>query len=120
MNLNLRTCYRFAFISAMLTTLIICLIPISHAGPINHFDKIVHTANYLILSGLAWNAYPSQQSFFKTHLPYIFTFGIFIEIAQGFTEYRTFSWLDMLANLSGVILFGILLKIKHRQSPSTN
>ncbi|GAA3932197.1 VanZ family protein [Litoribacillus peritrichatus] len=131
MKNSLPLLFKFTFITALVFTAVVCLIPINHQGPVNHFDKIVHTATYLVLGLLAWLAYPATIQAdshvqkhtlhaFKYHFILLFIYGALIEIAQGMTEYRSFSWLDMLANTSGIALSALMIQVKSRFVSSTD
>ncbi|HET8810045.1 MAG TPA: VanZ family protein [Flavobacteriaceae bacterium] len=80
-------------------------------------DKIYHTIAYFGLVTLwqLWYFFNSRSFKFQTQSLFIvcflaILFGIFIEVLQGtFTVYRTWDLLDMLANLSGVVLAAICL-----------
>ena len=89
---------------SIFTVFIVCLIPIHGQGPINHFDKLVHMASFAIVTLLCFYAYPSKYHLRRAiQAIALIGFGLLIEIAQSFTGYRFFSWLDLLADGLGVI-----------------
>ena len=40
-----------------------------------------------------------------------------IEILQGLTTYRSFSWLDLLADSGGILFYLIALRVKAKAQP---
>lgn len=71
-----------------------------------HFDKILHFNAYLCLMG-----YFSLIYLKKNHLKVLCTFivmGVCIELLQIATGYRSFEFLDIIANTSGLICGGVI------------
>ncbi len=99
---------------AFLITLL-CIIPqedLPKAGGIPHFDKFVHFVLYFVLTFLSlfifWGSKQSRRVI-SVLIPGIFVFSLLIEIMQGILPFgRTFSFVDLLANLSGIVA-GLLL-----------
>jgi VanZ family protein len=92
---------------------ILCLLPqdeLPRAGNIPYFDKLVHFTFYFVLTTLCLLIFPGLKLSGKLLLAAgIFSFSFFIEIMQWILPFgRTFSLVDLLANLSGVIA-GLLL-----------
>lgn len=90
---------------------------------INSFDKITHLTVFMILSLLMVVGLTKQKTFKKLQLYaekstiiISFTYGFLIEFIQYLLPYRTFSWLDVLANTCGVFmgmgLFYIIYKFR--------
>jgi len=92
--------------------LIASLLPFKSSKAIIPFlDKIIHGLIYAVLSFIGVNTLHLRKhrrarvlSFF-----YAFSFGIFIEVLQFFTPYRSFDINDIFSNLLGSIL-GVLFK----------
>lgn len=109
---SLSSLMKLCFWAAILTVFTVCLIPIDAQGPINHFDKFVHFFSFSILTVLCFWAYPATSKRKNTRLHIqaiaICAFGMFIEIAQSFTPYRFFSWLDFLADSAGVLVIWLI------------
>ena len=71
-------------------------------------DKVYHAITYFFLM-LSWLYTFHKKEAFNKNVKYVilacFIYGIIIEVLQGVTTtYRTASYLDMLANGSGVVL----------------
>jgi VanZ family protein len=70
-------------------------------------DKLSHIIAYMILMLWFANIYPQRSSQLQMSIGF-FVMGVCLELLQGVTEYRTFSYADMLANGIG-ILFALYL-----------
>ena len=71
-------------------------------------DKLSHLIAYFFLT-LAWLYSIIKQPYFRSKVKYVvlgcFIYGIIIEVLQGaITTYRTASYLDVLANSTGILL----------------
>ncbi|MGV8136176.1 MAG: VanZ family protein [Mangrovibacterium sp.] len=110
------------FVWLFLITLL-CIIPqeeLPDAGGIPNFDKFVHFVLYFVMAVLSLFVFSGYKPSHKIIIvTLIFIFSFFIEVMQGIMPFgRTFSFTDLLANLSG-ILTGLLLfqkKLKHLPS----
>ena len=78
-------------------------------------DKLVHLIGYCLLFVSCEIAYPKRNIWAK--LLFVLSFSILIEIIQYFLPYREFSLLDIVANLVGVGLGGLLLVTYKRIRP---
>ncbi|MGV8095610.1 MAG: VanZ family protein [Mangrovibacterium sp.] len=92
---------------------VLCIMPQNDLpkGPeIPYFDKFIHFMLYFVLVTLSLFVFSASKHSNKIILiSIIFAFSFFIEVIQGILPFgRTFSLLDLLANLSG-ILAGLLL-----------
>lgn len=109
----------FTFIWLLLIT-ILCLIPqkeLPEVRGIPHLDKFVHFVLYFVMAVLSLFVFSRYTPSHKIIIVAgIFIFSFFIEVMQGILPFgRTFSFTDLLANLSG-ILAGLLLfqkKVKY-------
>ncbi len=77
-------------------------------GSFSNSDKVYHAIAYFFLM-LSWLYTFHKKEAFNKNVKYAilacFIYGIIIEVLQGVTTtYRTASYLDMLANGSGVVL----------------
>ena len=77
-------------------------------GSFSNSDKVYHAIAYFFLM-LSWLYTFHKKEAFNKNVKYVilacFIYGIIIEVLQGVTTtYRTASYLDMLANGSGVVL----------------
>ena len=78
-------------------------------------DKLHHFLSYLILSILGSLAYYEKKFFYKL-LIFLILIGFFLELFQIWIPNRYFEFLDIFANLFGIIIgmYGIkLFKIKY-------
>ena len=69
---------------------------------VRYGDKIAHFAGYALL--FLWFAQIYKRSAQLKPAIELVVLGIAVEIAQGFTAYRSFEYADMLANTTGVIM----------------
>tara|TARA_R110000787_G_scaffold200643_12_gene311648 strand:+ start:4248 stop:4637 length:390 start_codon:yes stop_codon:yes gene_type:complete len=96
------------FITIFIAILSLAKIDPISLEPVSGSDKIYHSIAYFFLM-LSWlYAFFKKETFLKK-VKYIifacFVYGIVIEVLQGVTTtYRTASYLDILANGSGVVL----------------
>ncbi|MEY3051738.1 MAG: hypothetical protein RLY31_1523 [Bacteroidota bacterium] len=71
-------------------------------------DKVNHMLAYAGLAWLAFRALSVIQQTKRNHFLITFVavvaYGMLMEFLQGLLPYRRFEWLDMAANLAGVIL----------------
>ena len=72
-----------------------------------HSDKLAHLIAYSILTLWFANMYRQRSRHLLLGVTFI-ALGMFLELLQGLTEYRTFSYGDIVANSSGVLL-GLIL-----------
>ena len=91
----------------------LCLIPISEAPPVKIWDKAAHALAYMGFTSIAVFCTHNTKHFYYYLLAFIF-FGIGIEVAQNMTTYRSFSYLDMLANTTGVMIGFVLAWITNK------
>lgn len=105
-------------IGVTLGILYLSLMQTSHLPslPIQHLDKFFHFLAYTSLA-ICWFAYfvifkkIERNLHFNTIAILLVFFGIIVEILQkNLTDYRTFDWLDILANTSGVWIVYFLFK----------
>jgi VanZ family protein len=74
-------------------------------------DKLSHIIAYLILTLWFANIYPQRSSQVQMSIGF-FVMGVCLELLQGMTQYRTFSYIDMLANGTGIFLALYLAKTR--------
>jgi len=81
----------------------VCLIPNPpDTSAVSFGDKVAHLSGYALL--FLWFAQIYQRSIQIKLAMALILLGVFVEIAQGFTGYRSFEYADMLANATGVII----------------
>jgi VanZ family protein len=74
-------------------------------------DKLYHIIMYMTLMLWFANVYPQRSSQLQLSIGF-FVMGVCLELLQGMTEYRTFSYSDMLANGIGILLALYLAKTR--------
>jgi len=74
-------------------------------------DKLYHIIVYMTLMLWFANIYPQRSSQLQLSLGF-FVMGVCLELLQGVTEYRTFSYTDMLTNGLGILLALYLAKTR--------
>lgn len=87
--------------------------------PIPHFDKLVHSAFYFLLSSFLYygwmkqDSFPFLQQYSMIKILFVASlYGLSIEFCQElFTEDRHFAWTDEAANILGS-MFGLLISKK--------
>ncbi|MDD2720158.1 MAG: VanZ family protein [Gallionella sp.] len=72
-----------------------------------HADKLEHAASYATLSYWFCQLYRSAQ---LRVMALLVALGVLLEVLQGFTGYRFYDVLDMLANSSGVLLGWLIVR----------
>lgn len=86
-------------------TLSICYLAFSKGGvnvEIHHGDKISHLSAFFVLTWLLRHA---MQVKVWQQIVILMSFGLFIELVQSNLPSRSASYLDLLADLLGVLLF---------------
>ena len=68
------------------------------------FDKLNHLAAFFVLAVLTEYAFPTLTDVALKLLP-LLGFGMLIEVLQYWVGYRYFEWLDVVADLAGLLLF---------------
>jgi VanZ family protein len=76
--------------------------------PFPHFDKILHFNAYLFLMGYFTQIY-EKKNHFKVLIMFLLM-GISIEFLQLASGYRSFEFLDIIANTFGIICGGIITR----------
>jgi len=99
--------FKIALWMCLFSIIVIAFSPLEHTT-LDHHDKLNHILAFWVLSFLIDFAYP-KVSFYKYKLISLLVYGCFIEVVQHFLPYRTFSMLDIAADLVGV-LFYIIVK----------
>lgn len=79
------------------------------------YDKANHIIAFFVLAFLLDYSYPQnihpQITFFKVKMVILLAYAIFIEVVQYFLPYRTFSVIDIAADLAGILIY---LTLKRR------
>lgn len=92
------------WIVAIVVLIVICLVPLDSLPPLPaNSDKLEHLFGYFVLSATAVQLFGSRRALLLSAVGLI-ALGIGIEIAQGYTAYRSSDLADALANTLGVLL----------------
>lgn len=67
------------------------------------YDKVNHLIAYAVLTGWFGQLYVSKGQLLLCVVSFI-CLGILLEILQGMSGYRTFDYMDMIANSIGVLI----------------
>ena len=89
---------------------ILALKPIQAMEDITHTDKVLHFLAYLVLSGLAFLFAQHYRAFLGWCIALAF-YGAVIEGLQSFMPGRFMSFADFIANISGIAVTILLVKI---------
>jgi VanZ family protein len=99
---------RLLFWGVLLAITVLALIPSDTVQiPISVWDKLNHFLAFLVLTALAFLAYPRQRAWLLALA--LCTYGVLLELAQGLTGYRFASVYDVLADMVGIVLFLLML-----------
>lgn len=92
------------WIAAIVALIVICLVPLNSLPPLPaNSDKLEHLFGYFVLSAAAVQLFASRRALSLAAVGLI-VLGIGVEIAQGYTAYRSSDPADALANTLGVLL----------------
>ena len=72
-------------------------------------DKLSHLLVYMVLFGLLLLAYGKKWRLMSLGI-LLACFSALIEVAQSFTGYRQAEWLDLLANILGILVTALFYK----------
>lgn len=114
--------FKILFFGTVFVVFVMAMIPNTNLNAyVNNADKILHTFTFFVLS-LLLNRASSTLSHRIRNMLALLLFGVFIEIAQSFTSYRSPSYNDVIADLIGILLFQALYStyrlIKHLRNPT--
>jgi len=85
------------------------LTPVYDPKPMLINDKLAHFLTYFSLALISDNAF-ARSHFALKKFSWLFAFGVSLEILQQFVPGRAFSYLDMLANATGILLYAIMVR----------
>ena len=115
---------RFAailFFGDLLLMTVLALKPVQAMGDITHVDKALHFLAYFVLAGLAFLFAQRFRAFLGWCIA-LAVYGAVIEGLQSFMPGRFMSFADFIANISGIAVTILLVKIylgKKTQSQPT-
>ncbi len=87
--------------------------------PTGQWDKVAH---FVAFFGLAFICHHAFSSSLLVKIIGLSFYGGFVEVVQSYIPHRMGSWLDLLADIAGVLIFFIVNKlvIKHLLKTKTN
>lgn len=92
------------WIAAIVGLIVVCLVPLDSLPPLpENSDKVEHLLGYFLLAAAAVQLFGSRRALSLAAFGLV-ALGIGVEIAQGFTAYRSSDPVDALANTLGVLL----------------
>ena len=98
---------------------ILALKPMQAMGDITHVDKALHFSAYLVLAGLAFLFAQRYKPFLGWCLA-LAVYGAVIECVQSFMPGRFMSFADFIANISGIAVTILLVKIYLRKKTQSS
>ena len=99
--------FRSLFWLAIAAITLLALLPQEEVTVTTGWDKANHFIAFFVLLLLLDRAYPDMPMYFRK-IGLILAYGVGLEILQAFTQDRQASWLDLLADGSGVVGYIIL------------
>lgn len=104
---------QFALLLIIYTFLSLTSSPGEHVPVYN--DKVMHFVGYFVAGISITFALPNQPVWQRWLILVAYSTGI--EVAQHFMPPRTFSWLDILANVTGAASGLLLIELARRWAP---
>lgn len=99
---------RVAFALALIGSCILAFTPADRYLQQQMNDKLLHFSAFVVLALMARAAFPLAPALILAFC--MSFFGAFIEVVQSYLPYRQFSWLDLLADMAGVMFYFILFE----------
>ena len=107
---------RLCLLSYFILIISLSLMPMGKEMPMQIWDKAAHAMAYVGFAAIA-TLCTLHHRHFLLYLAGFILFGASIEVAQGMTPYRSFSYADMLANSTGIALGYVLSLIINKILP---
>ena len=102
------TVYRVTFWCLLTVVAILSMVSLQSAQQLFDWqDKLHHILAYAVLFWFLLGAYGQQQTIWKLGILLAIFSGL-IEIAQSYTGYRQAEFMDLLANITGILSVGLL------------
>lgn len=108
--------WRTGFVLAQGILLLLSLLPLpSVQPPVEHWDKWGHVLAHLALAAIAVLVFRTPRGRWLA-LGWLVLFGVLIEALQGLLPWRSMEAADLLANLAGTALGGLLALTRQRDA----
>jgi VanZ family protein len=101
---------RITLASSLLGIIALATAELTHPLLTSVNDKVGHIVAFLYLAFLLDFSFPDSH-FDKLKVILLLAYGLLIEVIQYFLPYRTFSFLDLVADGVGVTLYFLLIPI---------
>ena len=103
--------FRLASIAVLIAIWVLSFLPGNGMPDVPGNDKWHHTLAYFACMFFWGQCYLAPAKRLKLAIIFILM-GALIECLQGLTDYRSFEWLDMLADTVGVILAWLFVSVQ--------
>ncbi len=113
MTKNIIFLFRLGLACAVLLIFYFTMTPTEYELAQSVNDKLMHAMAFLALSLFADFSFP-REKFSLIKICPIITYGILIECVQYFLPYRSFSLLDIVGDIAGVVIYVLLLPMLMR------
>jgi len=104
LSTTLRTGFRVGLYFCVAAIAVLAFYPLEDV-PLTGYDKINHVIAFAVLAWLAHGAYPGAARLMAKWALLLLAYGLFIEVVQHHLPYRDFSWLDLVADALGILLY---------------
>ena len=102
---------RLVFIGSVLLVTTLSLMPMPDGDMLfTHQDKVSHSIAYIYLFVVGWWGWFFARSLWPLAL-LLLGYGMLIELLQGAGGYRSMEWFDLLANMVGIGLGWLFVKV---------
>ncbi len=98
---------QIVFFIVLAAVFILAVVPQEAATITTGWDKLNHVLAFFVLLALFDYAYPAMP-FWSRQWLWLLAYGLLIECVQGFTADRYFSLLDILADMVGLLAYGLI------------
>ncbi|WNC71170.1 VanZ family protein [Thalassotalea psychrophila] len=98
--------FKVLFVVCLLSVSYLALMPIAELPNISSYDKANHFIAFFVLSVLQSFCYTKSRN--VNVMAWLFVYGMLLEVLQGTTTFRHFSYLDLLADVFGIVV-GLIL-----------
>ena len=110
-----RQLYQAAFIVFLFIISIFAFLPQSEAPDGTGWDKANHLLAFFVLQALFYQSWPQVRLFYCA--VGLVIYGVLIELVQGQLPDRDASWLDIVANTSGIAIYLVIFKLFAPKKP---
>ncbi len=105
--------FRITFMFMLMTILVLATLPSQTFVIAKMSDKLNHFAAFYMCALLVDFSFP-QTSFDLRKILFLVGYGLLLELIQLFLSYRSFSLLDLSADASGTLFYGLSLPLIKR------